>query len=97
MTDETNNERPKPPPGWEWQELGDETYPIGRGCDWVGLSPDDLEGTAVRCWEHWARQSGISREKWEQMVRDHEAMEAARAVRAFQRAARAMRKARSAQ
>jgi len=74
-----DNERPKLPPGWEWRELGDEVYPFGPGCDWVTANPEDMEATAVSCWEYWSGKSGINREKWEQMERDHAAMEAARA------------------
>jgi|GEM_PF-6151158 len=78
MTDETRNERPRLPPGWEWRELVGDAYPFGPGCDWVRADPEDLPGSADRCWARWVRVSGITREKWEQVERDHEAMGALR-------------------
>ena len=76
MTDETKNKRPKLPPGWGWRELLGDVYLFGPAV--VQSDPKDLPGTADRCWAYWAGVSGITREKWEQMERDHKAMGALR-------------------
>lgn len=78
MTDETKSGHPVLPPGWEWRELVGDSYPFNPGCDWVTADPEDLFGTAERCWAYWAGLSGVSRERWEQMERDHQAIEALR-------------------
>lgn len=61
------SEREKLPPG---------CYPLGKSgrC----TLPDGRSGPIEGSWPEWSRLSGITREKWEAMERDHRAMEALR-------------------
>lgn len=74
---------PKLPPGWTWgaeeshawaPRLARANGPDGS----IGSWPP--ERTAELVWSSWSDDSGITREKWDAMERDHRAMEALRAA-----------------
>lgn len=67
---------PKLPPGWTLED-----HPR-----WWSLEPpmglpfghwDVLDDAVAVAWERWSEHSGITREKWEAMERDHMALVAA--------------------